>query len=206
MAVVHEKKVRKPRHIRLPDIRSDDDCRRLIAALRKPVYRGCFTLVYAYGLRIGEAITLPVTAVDSRQSLLRVIGKGNKERALPLTDSILEMLRQVWHTHRSRYWLFPSQRIVTPLSYASARQAFITARTACGFDHRFRPHSLRHSFATHLLEQGVDIRIIQILLGHSSIRSTEVYTHLSEPLREDLRRLLRHTTEGLFEGRRSRHA
>jgi site-specific recombinase XerD len=206
VAVVHEKKVRKPRHIRLPDIRSDDDCRRLIAALRKPVYRGCFTLVYAYGLRIGEAITLPVTAVDSRQSLLRVIGKGNKQRALPLTDSILEMLRQVWKTHRSRRWLFPSQRIVTPLSYSSARQAFIKARNACGFDHRFRPHSLRHSFATHLLEQGVDIRIIQILLGHSSIRSTEVYTHLSEPLREDLRRLLRHTTEGLFEGMRSRHA
>jgi site-specific recombinase XerD len=205
VAVVHEKKVRKPRHIRLPDIRSDNDCRRLIATLRKPVYRGCFTLVYAYGLRIGEAITLPVTAVDSQQSLLHVIGKGNKERALPLTDSILQMLREVWKTHRSQHWLFPSQRIVTPLSYASARNAFIQARSECGFDHRFRPHSLRHSFATHLLERGVDIRIIQILLGHSSIRSTEVYTHLSEPLREDLRQLLRQTTEGLFEGRRPHH-
>ena len=205
MAVVHEKKVRKPRHIRLPDIRSDDDCRRLIATLHKPVYRGCFTLVYAYGLRIGEAIKLPVTAVDSKQLLLRVIGKGNKERALPLTEVMLDMLREVWKTHRSKRWLFPSQRIVTPLSYASARAAFIKARSECGFDHRFRPHSLRHSFATHLLERGVDIRIIQILLGHSSIRSTEVYTHLSEPLREDLRRLLQQITEGLFEGRRPHH-
>ena len=156
-------------------------------------------------MRIGEAIKLPVTAVDSKQLLLRVIGKGNKERALPLTESMLHMLREVWKTHRSARWLFPSQAIVTPLSYGSARAAFVKARSACGFDHRFRPHSLRHSFATHLLEQGVDIRIIQILLGHASIRSTEVYTHLSEPLREDLRRLLQQTTEGLFEGRRPNH-
>jgi site-specific recombinase XerD len=177
----------------------------LIATLHKPVYRGCFTLVYAYGLRIGEVLTLPVTAVDSQQMLIRVIGKGNKERALPLTESMLDMLRKVWKTHRSQRWLFPSQRIVTPLSYSSARNAFLKARSECGFDHRFRPHSLRHSFATHLLERGVDIRIIQILLGHSSIRSTEIYTHLSEPLREDLRQLLRQTTEGLFEGRRPQH-
>jgi len=177
----------------------------LIATLKKPIYRGCFTLVYAYGLRIGEAITLPVTAVDANQLLLYVIGKGNKERALPLTDSMLEMLREVWKTHRNSRWLFPSQAIITPLSYSSARAAFVQARSECGFDHHFRPHSLRHSFATHLLERGVDIRIIQILLGHASIRSTEVYTHLSEPLREDLRRLLHQITEGLFEGRRPRH-
>jgi site-specific recombinase XerD len=177
----------------------------LIATLNKPVYRGCFTLVYAYGLRIGEAIKLPVTAVDSKQLLLRVIGKGNKERALPLTEVMLDMLREVWKTHRSQRWLFPSQRITTPLSYSSVRNAFIKARSECGFDRRFRPHSLRHSFATHLLERRVDIRIIQILLGHSSIRSTEIYTHLSEPLREDLRQILRETTEGLFQGRRSRH-
>ncbi len=177
----------------------------MIATLNKPVYRGCFTLIYAYGLRIGETITLPVTAVDSKQMLLRVIGKGNKERALPLTESMLDMLRKVWKTHRSKSWLFASRRIVTPLCYSTARTAFIKARSECGFDHRFRPHSLRHSFATHLLERGVDIRIIQILLGHSSIRSTEIYTHLSEPLREDLRQLLRQTTEGLFEGRRPNH-
>ena len=123
----------------------------MIATLRKPVYRGCFTLVYAYGLRISEARKLPLTAVDSKRMLLRVIGKGNKERALPLTESILEMLREVWKTHESRRWLFPSQQIVTPLSYAAARIAFIKARSECGFDHRFRPHSastqLRHAHA-----------------------------------------------------------
>jgi len=189
----------------LPDVRSDEDCRRLIATLQKPVYRGCFALIYAYGLRIAEAVTLPVTAIDSKQMVLHIIGKGNKQRALPLTESILEMLREVWKIHRSRTWLFPSRRIVTHLPNATARAAFNKARSACGFDERFRPHSLRHSFATHMLQRGVDIRIIQLLLGHSSIRSTEIYTHLTEPLRDNLRQLLRQTTDGLFEGRRPKH-
>ena len=189
----------------MPDVRSDEDCRRLIATLEKPVYRGCFVLIYAYGLRIQEAVTLPVTAIDSKQMILHVIGKRNKQRALPLTDSILQMLREVWKTHRSRTWLFPSRRIVTHLPDATARAAFVKARGACGFDGKFRPHSLRHSFATHMLQRGVDIRIIQLLLGHSSLRSTEIYTHLSEPLRENLRKLLRQTTDGLFEGRRPKH-
>ena len=189
----------------MPDVRTDEDCRRLIATLNKPIYRACFTLIYAYGLRIGEAISLPVAAVDSKQLLLRLIGKRNKERALPLTESILQMLREVWKTHRSKKWLFPSRRITTHLPYSTARVAFEKARSECGFDNSFRPHSLRHSFATHMLQLGVDIRIIQILLGHASIRSTEIYTHLTEPLREDLRQLLRQTTDGLFEGRRPNH-
>jgi len=156
-------------------------------------------------LRINEAVTLPVTAVDSKQMVLHVIGKRNKERALPLTESILEMLREVWKIHQSRRWLFPSHRVVTHLPDATARSAFNKARNECGFDTGFRPHSLRHSFATHMLKQGVDIRLIQILLGHSSIRSTEIYTHLTEPLREDLRQLLRRTSDGLFEGRRPKN-
>ena len=136
---------------------------------------------------------------------LRVIGKGNKERLLPLTDSILQMLRQTWSLHRSPRWLFPSRRIQTHLPDATARAAFHQARQECGFDDAFRPHSLRHSFATHLLERGVDIRLIQLLLGHASIRSTEIYTHLTEPLQANLRQLLDQTTDGLFEGREPRH-
>jgi integrase/recombinase XerD len=189
----------------LPDVRSDEDCRRLIATLQLPIYRACFTLIYAYGLRISEAVALPISAVDSKQMALRVIGKGNKERLLPLTEPILLMLREVWKIHRSRRWLFPSRRPATHLSDASARTAFNKARDACGFNSDFRPHSLRHSFATHMLEQGVDVRIIQMLLGHSSLRSTEIYTHLSNPLREQLRQLLFQTTDGLFEGRRPSH-
>ena len=147
----------------MPDVRSDEDCRRLIAALEKPIYRGCFTLIYAYGLRITEAVTLPVTAIDSKQMTLRVIGKRNKERILPLTEPILQMLREVWKIHRSNRWVFPSRRVMTHLPDATARAAFTKARDKCGLDASFRPHSLRHSFATHLLERGVDIRIIQIL-------------------------------------------
>jgi integrase/recombinase XerD len=85
----------------LPDVRSDEDCRRLIASLQMPIYRACFTLIYAYGLRISEAVTLPISAVDSKQMVLRVIGKGNKERLLPLTEPILLMLRNLWKTHRN---------------------------------------------------------------------------------------------------------
>ena len=119
----------------------------MIAALEKPVYRGCFTVIYAYGLRITEAVTLPVTAVDSKQMVLRVIGKRNKERVLPLTESILNMLREVWKTHRSKRWLFPSRRTVTHLPDATARFAFRKARDACGFNDKFRPHSLRHVYS-----------------------------------------------------------
>lgn len=191
--------------MRLPDVRSDKNCRRLIATLEKPVYRGCFTRIYAYGLRINEAVTLPISAVDSKQMVLRGIGKRNKERVLPLTDSILQMLREVWKIHHSPKWLFASRRRLTHLPDATARAAFVKARSECGFDVRFRPHSLRHSFATHMLQQGVDIRIIQILLGHSSLQSTAIYTHLTEPLRAQLRTLLARTTEGLFEGRRPSH-
>ena len=191
--------------MRLPTIRSDEECRRLIAALEQPIIRGCFTLMYAYGLRIAEAITLPVPAVDSKQMALRVIGKRNKERILPLTEPILQMLRELWKTHHSRRWLFPSRRPTAHLPEATARIAFKKARMACGFSADFTPHTLRHSFATQMLEQGVDIRIIQILLGHSSLQSTEIYTHLTEPLRDQLRKLLGRTTDGLFQGRRPRH-
>jgi integrase/recombinase XerD len=156
-------------------------------------------------LRISEAVTLPISAVDSQRMVLHVIGKGNKERLLPLTESILQMLRHIWTIHRNRQWLFPSRRPATHLPDSTVRAAFETARAACGLGAAFRPHSLRHSFATHMLERGVDIRLIQILLGHSSLRSTEIYTHLSEPLRDQLRQLLSQTTAGLFEGRRPSH-
>ena len=130
--------------------------------------------------------------------LLRVIGKRNKERALPLPEPTRAMLREVWKIHRSTQWLFPNSKGTAHLSRKTARQAFNAARAACGYDDRFVPHTLRHSFATRLLENDTDIRLVQMLLGHSSIRSTEIYTHLSEPLRRDLRQLLGDLFAGLF--------
>jgi integrase/recombinase XerD len=141
---------------------------------------------------------LPISAADSKRMLLRVIGKRNKERALPLSEPTRAMLREVWKTHRNTKWLFPNGKGNAHVSREMARQAFNAARAACGYDDHFRPHTLRHSFATRLLEKGVDLRLVQILLGHSSIRSTEIYTHLSEPLRRDLRQLLGDSFAGLF--------
>jgi len=171
-------------------VRSDQDCRRLIAAIHQPVCRGCFALIYTCGMRITETVELPVSAVDSNQMLLRVIGKRNKQRALPLSQPVLAMLREVWKTHRNDKWLFGNHNGTSHLSRSTARRAFNGARADCGFDDHFTPHTLRHSFATLLLQKGVDTRVVQILLGHSSIRSTQIYTHLSEPLRQDLRQLL----------------
>jgi integrase/recombinase XerD len=131
----------------LPDVRSDEDCRRLIATLQVPLYRACFTVIYAYGLRISEAVSLPISAVDSKQMVLRVIGKRNKERLLPLTQPILQMLREVWKTHHNPRWLFPSRRPIRHLPSATARKAFIQARDACGFSENFLPHSLRNASA-----------------------------------------------------------
>ena len=130
--------------------------------------------------------------------LLRVIGKRNKERALPLTEPTRAMLREVWKVHRSKKWLFPNRKGSAHVSTDTARDAFKAARAACGYEDHFVPHTLRHSFATRLLEKGVDIRIVQMLLGHSSIRSTEIYTHLSEPLRRNLRQLLGDSFADLF--------
>jgi len=130
--------------------------------------------------------------------LLRVIGKRNKERALPLPEPTRAMLREVWKIHRSKKWLFPNRKGTAHLSRRTARQAFNAARAACGFDDHFVPHTLRHSFATRLLEKNVDIRLVQMLLGHSSIRSTEIYTHLSEPMRHNLRQLLGDSFADLF--------
>jgi site-specific recombinase XerD len=130
--------------------------------------------------------------------LLRVIGKRNKERALPLAEPVLTMLREVWKAHRNPKWLFADRTGTSHLPRSTARLAFNAARAACGFDDSFTPHTLRHSFATLLLEKNVDIRLVQILLGHASMRSTEIYTHLSEPLRRDLRQLLGDFFAGLF--------
>ena len=183
----------------MPDARSREDCRALIAAIRQPVYRACFATMYACGLRLNEGVSLPVSAVDSKQMLLHIIGKRNKERVVPLSPPVLQMLRELWKTHRSPKWLFPrSNNPWKHVAHSTMRKAFNNARQECLFDDGFTTHTLRHSFATHLLERGVDIRVVQILLGHASLKSTQIYTHLSEPLRKDLRRLLGEFFQDLF--------
>jgi len=192
------KKVRQPRRKRLPVAISWEDGHRLIAALRKPSYRLCCSLMLALGLRIGDVLALTVQSIQAPQMIVRVIGKGNKERILPLPETLLVALRTFWTTHRHPRLLFPNRTGTAPLCQNSLRRAFNKARDSLGLNQKVTPHSLRHGFATHLLENGVDIRVVQMLLGHTSLSSTEIYTHLTKPLRDDLRHRLDRMLSDLF--------
>lgn len=156
--------------------------------------------MYTCGLRIHEAVFLRPQQIDAGRGLIRIIGKGNKERLLPLPPSLLIALRRAWKTHGNRQWVFATRPEGKPLCVKSLRRAF---HAACAQEaiSGHTPHSLRHGFATRLLEQGVDLRVVQILLGHASIRSTEIYTHLTEPLRDQLRPKLEQLAAGLLEAR-----
>ncbi len=153
--------------------------------------------MYACGLRITEAATLEVTAIDGIIGFIRVIGKGNKERQVPLPQPVLAELRSLWKTHRDKRWLFPSPRQEGPISRYALWLTFKQAVRAAGITRRITPHSLRHSYATRLLESGVDIRVVQILLGHARIGTTAIYTHLTEPTRASLKRILDKLMTGL---------
>jgi len=192
------KKVRQPLRKRLPVPIAWQDGHRLIRALQRPDYQLCCSFMLALGLRIGDVVALTVDSIDAPQMLVRVIGKRNKERVVPLPQTLLVALRKFWLTHRHPRWLFPNGRGTAPLCVKSLRQGFNQARDSLGIPKTITPHSLRHGFATHLLENGVDIRIVQILLGHASLRSTEIYTHLTKPMCENLRHQLDRMFADLF--------
>lgn len=153
--------------------------------------------MYACGLRISEAATLEVTAIDSTRMVLRIIGKGNKERLVPLPNPILSNLRELWKTHRHPRWVFPNRSKTNHLTTSTLYRCFVDAAIKTKIRPRPTPHSLRHSFATRLLENDVDIRIVQILMGHANIKSTMLYTHLTEPTRTALRGKLDNIMSGL---------
>jgi site-specific recombinase XerD len=156
--------------------------------------------MYACGLRIGEASRLPVAAIDSDRMLLRIIGKRNKERLIPLSEPTLDMLRRTWKLHRNPQWLFP--RRDDPSRHVPQNtigKVIRVAREECLLGDSFTSHTFRHSFATRLLERGVNLRVVQILLGHASIQSTTIYLHFTEPVRANIRTLLGEFFGGLFE-------
>jgi site-specific recombinase XerD len=145
--------------------------------------------MYVTGQRIGDAVWLPITAVDSQTMVLRVLGKGNKERILPINQPLLQLLRETWKLHRSDRYLFACFD-GRAISKRSIDRAVKQAREQLGFGDEFTSHVLRHSFATRLLEQGVPSETIQMLLGHASANSTRIYLHLTLPLQEDIRKKL----------------
>ena len=154
-------------------------------------------LLYGCGLRIGEATTLEVTAIDRPRRVLRIIGKGNKERLVPLPQPILDDLGRVWRTHHNRRWVFPNRRGDAPLNRRTLARSYADAAAAAGIPPGLPPHSLRHSYATRLMENGVDTRIVQILMGHARIATTAIYTHLTTPSLASLQGLLDQLMTGL---------
>ena len=165
--------------------------------MRRPLASIGFLLMYACGLRLGEAATLEVTAIDGVNGVIRVIGKGNKERCVPLPAPVLAELRRLWKTHRDKRWLCPSPTGNGPITRWALGQTFRQVVAEAGIKARVTPHTLRHSYATRLLEAGVELRIVQILLGHASIGTTALYTHLTEPTRAGLKTILDKLMDGL---------
>ena len=192
-----KKRIRPPKQRRLPVALPDSQVRALLGCVGNPVHRACLSLMYGCGLRIGEAITLQIGAIDSANRLLRITGKGNKQRLVPLPQPLLDDLRALWLTHRNPRWLFPRRDGTRPVCSIVLAQTFRSARTKAGIKLPATPHSLRHSYATRLLENGVDTRVVQILLGHANIATTAVYTHLTEPTSVALRGILDRLTIGL---------
>ena len=183
---------------RLPHAPAEAQVRRLLDGVRNPVHRGCLAVMYACGLRVGEATTLEITAVDRTRRVLRIIGKGDKERLVPLPQPVLDDLGRVWLTHHNRRWLFPNRRGEAPLSQRVLADSFADAAAAAGIAPGTATlHTLRHSYATRLFEHGVDTRVVQILLGHARIATTAIYTHLTTPTLISLQGLLDRLMAGL---------
>jgi integrase/recombinase XerD len=191
-----KKRIRPPKQRRLPVALPDAQIRNLLGCIRNPTHKTCLALMYACGLRISEAATLQIGAIDSANLLLRIIGKGDKQRLVPLPAPILDDLRRRWRSHRHPRWLFPNRDGVNPVSQHVLGHTFRAAARAANVTPQATPHSLRHSYATRLLEHGVDTRVVQILLGHANIATTAIYTHLTEPTRVSLRGVL----DGLMTG------
>jgi integrase/recombinase XerD len=173
---------------KLPVILSLAEVRQILGCLKLPRYRVCLTIIYSCGLRLQEGTNLHVADIDSARQMIHVRhGKGAKDRYVPLPQRPLELLRQYWLTHRNPTLLFPSPghgevplaTSTEPLHRSSLQDAFRAALKESGNHKRASVHTLRHSWATHLLEAGVNLRLIQEWLGHSSPATTSVYTHLT---------------------------
>lgn len=171
--------IRLPQKKKLPAVLSYEEVKRILSHIHHPTYRMCLTLIYACGLRLNECLNLKVEDIDSELMVIKVKGKGDKMRYVPLPEHVLILLRQYWRLERPRPWLFKSPYTGKPIAANSVQAAFRDARQKAGISKEATIHTLRHSYATHLLENRVDMRIIQGVLGHKCPRSTAIYTHLT---------------------------
>ena len=180
--------LRAPREKKLPVILSVEEVRKILGCLRLPRYRVCLSTIYSCGLRLQEGTHLQVRDIDSARMMIHVRhGKGNKDRYVPLPERTLELLRQYWASHRHPVWIFPAPgrggigllKATDPMPRSSVQGAFRAALKTSAINKAASVHTLRHSWAAHLLESGVNLRLIQEYLGHTSPATTSVYTHLT---------------------------
>jgi integrase/recombinase XerD len=176
--VKHLTFVPEPRKI--PIVLSPEEVVRFLEAAPGVKYKAAFSVAYGAGLRVSEVATLKVSDIDSERMLLRIEqGKGRKDRYAMLSPVLLELLRDWWRIAHPKAWLFPGQDPLQPISTRQLNRACHAAAHMAAITKRVSPHTLRHSFATHLLEQNTDIRVIQVLLGHAKVDTTALYTRIA---------------------------
>jgi len=198
--VEHTTFIREPR--KLPVVLSPEEVARLLNAAPGLRYKAALSVAYGAGLRAAEVVSLKISDIDSKRMIVRVEqGKGRKDRNMMLSTSLLELLRTWWRTARPEGWLFPGQNPVNPMTTRQLNRACHAAAQAAGIDRNVSPHTLRHSFATHLLEQNVDIRVIQVLLGHAKLDSTALYTRVATKTIQRVMSPLEHIALKLKESR-----
>jgi integrase/recombinase XerD len=184
------KVVKPPKVKTLPDILTIEEVGRIMSTLEKLRYRTCLFTIYSMGLRLGEGVNLKVSDIDSNRHQIHIRNaKGNKDRFIPLPETALNILRHYWASHRNPDLLFPSpyvevktmQRTTKIMDRGGVQAAFKLALRDCNIHKKASVRSLRHSYATHLVEAGVNLRLIQEYLGHASPTTTVIYAHLSKP-------------------------
>jgi len=165
---------------KLPIVLSPEEVLQFLSCVQSIKHRTILTVCYAAGLRISEAVHLKVADIDSERMVIRVEqGKGQKDRFVMLSPKLLKVLRAWWPVQKPKQWLFPGDRVDSHITRVAVEDACQKAHRRCGIPKPITPHSLRHSFATHLLESGTDVRTIQLLLGHRSLATTARYLRIA---------------------------
>ena len=199
--------IRPRKRKKLPVVLTTDEVCQVLSLVRRSQNRVCLSIIYACGLRIQEGTKLSVSDIDGERHMLHIRdGKGNKDRYVPLPVPALQLLRRHWCTHRNPVWLFPSPWGVKqqlkmakhPITSRTAQRSFEHALLASGIQKTATVHTLRHSYATHLLEAGVNLRVIQSYLGHASLKSTAIYTHLTDKINGDATQAIHQVLETLW--------
>jgi len=177
-SVKHIPYAKKPK--KLPLILSHEELARFFNHVHHPKYRTATMIMYAAGLRLSETLHLLVSDIDSQRMMIHVSqGKGNKDRYAPLSTSLLLHLKAYWKKYKPQEYLFPGKEPKNPLTPSAVQKACVEARKLAGLSKPVSAHTLRHCFATHLLEAGTDLRTIQVILGHKSLSTTSIYLHVT---------------------------